>query len=371
MRILHVIDHWGLGGAQRALAALVRHETMHQHQVVAVFGHDRREWELPQHVPLTILTGSYSGLPKAVLGLRTLLRRQRPDVVQVHLNGARFLTAMALWGMRAKPTLVWHEHSGQELLKKYGRPAGRALLQWQRFLVKRVARVVGNSNSTLTYLDDYLQVGPQKTALIHCPVDSSHILARSKDEVAPMPPGTRNDGPVVGFIGRLADQKGPEDLIAVARTLKQKRPTAQLWVIGDGPLRQPLERRVHAEGLGDHVLFWGQRCDVYAVMARMSLVLMPSRYEPFGLVAVEAFVLGKPVVGYSVGGLADVLGLSHLGIAVPRGDVGALIDAVQSLLEAPPVNHDDSQVQHPFEPERICEEWQKLYADLVTQSKDG
>ena len=364
MRILHIIDHWGLGGAQRALAALIRHERRHEHSVAAVFEHHRQDWDLPQNVPLIFLTRSYSGLGKTVFTLRRHLRRYKPDVIQVHLNGARFLVAMALWGMPHKPVLIWHEHSGQELLKKYGYILGRMLLGWQRSLVKQVNRVVGNSESTLTYLAEFLRVPSRRTALIHCPVDTEHILALAEGRLQRMPEGARTNGPVAGFIGRLADQKGPGDLIAAAQNLQALAPAAQMWVVGEGPLRPSLEKAVHAQGLADHVIFWGQRRDVYAIMQAMSMILMPSRYEPFGLVAVEAFVLGKPVVGYAVDGLAEVLALSPLGIAVPPGDHSALVNAVLACLENPP-RDESAPVRHPFEPEVICAAWDELYLELA------
>lgn len=369
MQVLHVIDHWGLGGAQRALAMFVCHEKIHQHQIAAVYQHHHCHWELPACITPKFLAKSYGGSFGALLRLRRLLKTENPDVVQVHLNGSRFLLELALIGLKKRPQIIWHEHSGRELKAVFGKFLGSMLVFWQRQLMKRANHLVGNSKNTMAYLKKHLCNDEQKLHLIHYLIDSKAILKASNLPLENIPKNANRAATVIGFVGRLALQKGPEDLLAVAQALQNSQQQMQLWVVGEGPLRVVLEQDLEKAGLRDKVVFWGHREDVYTVMQAMDVVVMPSRFEPFGLVALEAMILGKPVVAYAVDGLSEVLALSSLGKPVPAKDVAMLkATLLETLSNLRPAKQ--QPLNHPFQPEVICGAWDQLYCHLYGQKKN-
>lgn len=361
-----MIDHWGLGGAQRALADFIRHDQAHQHGIASLFRHHAQAWDVGNDVPLWFLAKSYRGSLAACYRLRRLIRQWSPDVIQIHLNGARFITAFALLGFRQRPMIIWHEHSGKELKALYGRLWGYLLMVWQKRLMKRVAFIVGNSKSTMTYIAKHLEVPQDQQRLIHCLVDTEQIQALAQLPLEAMPEAAKPGGKVVGFVGRLASQKGPDELVAVAKALKETSPATQLWIVGDGPSREPIQKAVVSLGFQAQTVFWGVRQDVYAVMKQMDVLVMPSRYEPFGLVAMEAFVLGKSVVAYGVDGLAEVMEISPLGHKVAPGDRATFIDQLLTVLaQEPPAAL--ALKSHPFEPAVICGAWDQLYQEVTSK----
>jgi glycosyltransferase involved in cell wall biosynthesis len=360
MRILHIIDHWGLGGAQRALSDLVRHDDQNHHEIAVIFQHGRQHWPLPQGRQPLFLANSYRATPLAIVRLRRLIRTWQPDCLHVHLNGARFVLAIAQFGRKAGCPTVWHEHSGRELKALYGRFWGGLLMRWQRYLQRQITHVVGNSKSTMNYLKKQLQIPPEKTSLINCMVDSQAIVQLAKNPLENKPINVDKKAFIVGFVGRLATQKGPDVLLEIARSLARFPKKTQLWIVGEGPEGAPLKAALEKEEWGQAVVFWGHREDIYAVMAAMDVLVMPSRFEPFGLVAVEAFVLGKPVIGFAVDGLKEVLALTPLGVGINNQDQRALTDAVPKVLDWPSVP--EPLLEHPFLPEVIALAWKRLYS---------
>jgi len=137
------------------------------------------------------------------------------------------------------------------------------------------------------------------------------------------------------YVGRLEIQhKGCDlllDCVARARATLAARSSRMptLVVVGDGPDRAELERRAAGLGLADAVEFRG-RVDgeaKYRLMAAAHAVLMPSRYETFGLVAVEALAAGAPVIAFDVGPLAEVAGPGGARL-IPAFDLAAFSDAI-------------------------------------------
>lgn len=325
MRVIHVIDHWGLGGAQRALVSLVQGRNDVDTTIAAVYGHGRHGWDVP--CPLHILAKGYRETPRAVKRLRQLIEDLQPDLIQVHLTGARFVVAWALRKCRQRPPLVWYEHSGMEIFRTYGRIAGHSLLFLQRRLLGKVRAMAANSHHTAAFCQRYLA----NADVVYCPVDVPSIR-RAASEPLREPVLTDKQGPVVGFVGRLAEQKNPRGFVKLATRLLQHRADLNFWVVGDGPLLPVMQQRVAAAQLQHAFTFWGRRDDAYALMDQMDVLVMPSRFEPFGLVACEGFALGVPVVGYAVDGLAELLGGHELGFAVAPDDLAGLVAATDKAL---------------------------------------
>jgi glycogen synthase len=142
---------------------------------------------------------------------------------------------------------------------------------------------------------------------------------------------------VLGF-GRLVNDKGFDLAVQAFAMVVQRFPRARLVLVGEGDARPELERLAAASGLAGVVDFVGgvPPEDVPAVINAASLVVVPSRWdEPFGLVALEAALMARPVVAARVGGLVEVVEHGETGVVVDRDDHQALADAMLALLADP------------------------------------
>jgi glycosyltransferase involved in cell wall biosynthesis len=139
-------------------------------------------------------------------------------------------------------------------------------------------------------------------------------------------------GPVLAFLGRLVPEKGVQVLLQALPHLHALHPALTLVIAGAGPLRPELEAL--AAPFGDRVRFAGFLAEPAksALLARADLVVVPSLYEPFGLVALEAMAAGTPLLVSDVGGLADIVEDGVTGLKFPPGDAAALAERAASSL---------------------------------------
>ena len=147
--------------------------------------------------------------------------------------------------------------------------------------------------------------------------------------------------PVVLLVGRLDPAKGQLDVIETAPTLRVRHPELRVVFCGGEDAHHPqyarqLRDRAHELGLEDVVLFLGHRDDAVTLIAGSDVVAVPRRpgvngwREGFGLVGVEGFWVGTPVVAYADGALPEILG--DCARLVPPGDGNALAEAMLMVL---------------------------------------
>jgi len=136
--------------------------------------------------------------------------------------------------------------------------------------------------------------------------------------------------PVVAYVGRLKSAKRPDHAVRAFEIVKEKVPEAELWVLGDGPLRKNLQAMA-----GDGGKFFGGLSDVERRkrVGRSWVLVNPSVREGWGLNVVEANALGVPCVAYNVSGLKDSIKNGETGLLVKSGNVQALAQGLLKVLE--------------------------------------
>lgn len=144
-----------------------------------------------------------------------------------------------------------------------------------------------------------------------------------------------DDEEIVFFVGRLVFEKGVDLLLYALSWLLQARPKVHAIIAGNGSIRGDLEGLAHHLGIGHRVHFVGHvdaetRNRLYAIS---DLAVFPSRYEPFGIVALEAMAAGVPVIAGGVGGLAEIITHGQTGVLFHPGDAGALSAEMYNLLD--------------------------------------
>jgi glycosyltransferase involved in cell wall biosynthesis len=136
----------------------------------------------------------------------------------------------------------------------------------------------------------------------------------------------------VGMVARMNHRyKGHSGFLRIAAQIHQHMPDVEFLLVGDGPLRQELEREAASLGLGASAIFLGDRQDMPAILASLNVAVLTSDSESLSNVILEAMAGGLPVVAYAVGGNPELLS-DQSGALIPAGDESTFADAVEKLL---------------------------------------
>ena len=132
-------------------------------------------------------------------------------------------------------------------------------------------------------------------------------------------------------VGRLGRDKHFDRLIQVAEILRESNEIFHLWIVGDGPARDELERSVADSGLLAHVTFLGEQANPHCLMAQCDLYVCTSMTEGFGLAMLEAHVLGLPIVSGDNGGVRSIVVNPEDGI-ITENTVLAIAQGVKDVI---------------------------------------
>ena len=141
--------------------------------------------------------------------------------------------------------------------------------------------------------------------------------------------------PLVGFVGRLSPEKGPELFVRCAQRVHDAQPQAHFVLVGEGPLRDAVQARIDGLGLAAHVHLAGLRDDMPALYPEFDVLVSSSLTEAMPLAVMEAMACGVPVAATRVGGVADLIVEDWTGLLAEPGDIEGLARLVAALVADP------------------------------------
>ena len=325
-RILFFLPDLDGGGSQRTLVNLAG--ALPRDRFTATLAAGRtdgpaRDW-IANHVPLVDLNAPR--LRWTLTPLRGRVKRERPHILFSSMPDANVAASLAVAGLRSRPGLILRETNSHHHRGDLGW-LRRKLIGWA---YGRADAVVALSEGVREELVEDCALDPGRTVTIHNPVDVAGIAAATqavKDGIQEVP----SNGPLIVGCGRLHRQKGFDLLIEAFADLDDAK--TRLVILGKGPEREALEALARSKGVADRVLMPGFESHPEKWLAQATLFVLPSRWEGFGHVLVEALAAGVPVVSaWAPHGPADILDDGETGIMVPTGNAAALGAAIDRLL---------------------------------------
>ncbi|WP_323100579.1 glycosyltransferase family 4 protein [Intrasporangium sp. YIM S08009] len=282
------------------------------------------------------LAGFATAAPGAWRQWRAAHREFAPDVLHVQCFGPNGAWALALSRRTGTPMVV--SSHGETLADDHDAFGGSALLR--RALTRAVADAAVTTGCSESVLADLrTRFGLTGGVVVPNGVD----LAAYPLGPAGPPRSEDRDPPVVLGIGRLEYNKGFDLLLdAMARVHTERRAgAARLVLVGSGSQAELLHERATSLGIGDRLELTGalDEAGVDAWLRRASVVVVPSRVEAFGIVALEAWRAGAPLVATSLGGPATFVTDDADGLLVDPTDQRALAHAIGALLDDPSRAH--------------------------------
>lgn len=288
-RILQVIGSLGWAGVEAVVMNYYRNIDRSNVQFDFITCSDKQERyddEIQQMGGRIHRLPSRSRHPLAyMVALRQVIKENRYKIVHIHQNSA----SMAMDGIVSKmcgvPVVIGHSHNT------------RCNVMWQHYLFKPFVNHVLTHRFACSEAAGKWIFGNRKDVMVvNNAIDSKkyhfnqELRERKRSELG------LQEKFVVGFVGRLHEQKNPFRLLEVFKNLLEVKDNCQLMLIGGGNLESSLKQECIARGISDKVSFLGVRTDVSELMMAMDVFLFPSLFEGLALVVVEAQATGLTCV---------------------------------------------------------------------------
>jgi len=332
IRVLFVNDHLGYpggvvhGGTSYITTVLPRFDPSRVDARLCILrGHHPAAEKLEAFGTSPLFLDRAKWDPRPLADLASLIRRWSIDMV--HLNGMKAHLLGRLAARRTRTPAIIHLHfeytpRPRLLHAPLGRGTAAAIAVSDRLRAHAI-HAFGVPEERAVRIYNGLDLRRFST-----PTENARARIRGAFGIGP-------DAPVVAILGRVVvrPDKGHRHLIRAMESVVHSLPGAILLVVGDGAALPTCKTLAHSLGLSRSVLFAGQREDIPDLLAAVDLVAVPSIVEEaLSLSVIEALCAGRPVVGFHVGGLPELVHNGETGILVPKGDVPALADALVRLL---------------------------------------
>lgn len=177
-----------------------------------------------------------------------------------------------------------------------------------------------------------LGIAPAKLSFIANGVDTEIFHPTGKTDYVHSKLNVPSHHPLIGYIGRLSPEKGPEVFINVANYVLKRIPDCHFVMVGEGPMRKKLENEITNLELNANIHLLGLQSDVPAIHSSLDLVVSTSYTEGMPLAIIEAMSSGLPIVATNVGGVIDIVEVGCTGFLNHVGDLDKMADNIITLI---------------------------------------
>ena len=369
MKVIQILPELNAGGVERGTLEIASFLVNQGHESLVISNGGRLVPELEaagsKHLTMPVHRKSFASLLQ-VLPLRRLLEKEQPDILHIRSRVPGWIAWLAWRGMNpvTRPRLVSTVH-------------GFYSVNFYSAVMTKGERVIAVSSSIKEYiLQNYPRTSADKIRVIHRGA-SPEEFPRDYKPTAEWSNLWQKEHPelagkkILLLPGRITRWKGQQDFIQLVATIKKRGLPVHGLIAGD---THPKKRAFKTElqdlatslGVADAISFLGHRSDVREVMSVSDIAFSLSRDpEAFGRVSLEAASLGRPVIGYNHGGVAEQLSVFFPQGMVPLGDAEALFNTTIELLNDPQT---PGLVKDPFTQSAMTQAVIEVYHELTQAS---
>lgn len=283
MRILHLLKSTSYSGAENVVISIMKNCSQHEMIYASPDGpiKERVKNEGLIFYPIEQVS---------VKEIRKVIEEVKPDVIHAHDFS---MSIYAAWASN-KISVISHLHNNPLWIKKLHPKT--MLYLWSTRKYKRILAVSDAIEREFLFSELFAS----KIEVLGNVVDGAVVRKKAEESN----PDTQYD---IVFLGRLSSQKSPIYFCKIIEQLRQEFPNVRVAMIGNGELEDDVKTYIKEHDLLETVELFGFKENPYPYLKNSKMLLMPSAWEGFGLVAVEAMILGKPVVCSGVGGLKNIV----------------------------------------------------------------
>ena len=379
IRVLHIITHLPIGGAQDNTLLTVEGLNKDQYDVTLLTG-PGGEWlgrarQIPDLkviiVPEIVREINLFYDIISIIKIFKIIKKHNYQIVHTHSSKPGFSGRIAS-KLAGVPHIIHTIH---------GFPFNDYMPRWQQSLYVLLERCLGRFTQKLITVCNLnkekaikLCIAPRnKFITIYSGIDFSKFHFKGKVDKERLF-GISNSQKIVGMVGRLSKQKAPQIFIDAIPKVLIEFPDTMFLLIGDGELRPQLELQIKQLGIENNIVIQGFREDIPQVLSCLDIFVLSSLWEGLGRSLTEAMYMKCPVVATGVEGVPELVENEVVGLLVEPDDPDAISAGILALLKDASkakrlAENAHSRVAHDFDAEKMVAEIHKLYQDCLAKSK--
>ncbi|HDK26093.1 MAG TPA: glycosyltransferase family 1 protein [Candidatus Atribacteria bacterium] len=364
IKILEVINSLNIGGAELLLRNLVIEAKKNNQYVVDICTlyatNDAKNIEeiKKNNVRIWSLDLKNKYTLSSVGKIKKIIERENYDIVHVHLFPASAFVALSSLFLPNNIRYIFTEHSTfnrRRMLKIFKIVDG--------FIYSKYSKIICSTKQVQNSLIKWIPKNKEKTEVIPngTPIHSKSLVNQIIKNYD------------VLFVGRLVHQKGIRFLLEAVSILQNKyKKYVKVAIVGGGPLEKELKKMCEKLKINDRVEFLGFQRDIDRIMKSSKVFVLPSIWEGFGIVLIEAMKNRLPIVATNVGGIPEIITDGNEGILTPKANSEILAKSVNKVLEdekfrSKLIQNAYRKVQKKYSIERYTINLLNLYSNILNK----
>lgn len=321
MKVLHLIDSLDFGGAQTVVKGIFEHH--HSNDIFLLALRKTERIIVISHPNITLYNSSskYSFLP--LLKIRQLIKREKIDILHCHLFRSQVFGWLVKIFCCSKIKLVFHEHG-----QIFGSDTDNLLedklfILFLQFAKNKVDLFIAVSETTKNKLITRINIEYNKINVLYNPI---HLKSLKKSQ-------TKSNVFYVGFIGRLIERKGVKIYLQAAQKILKNHDNIIFLIAGDGPQKSIVIDTIKQINRSNKVNYLGYIQDVSQFYSKLDCLVIPSLWEPMGMVVIEAQLAGVPIIASDIDSFKELITDKQNGIFFKSKNVQDLINKIEFLVK--------------------------------------
>ncbi len=359
IKIIYIIPALDFGGAERIIVDIIKNLNQEKFIVKIICMKRSGFWgiELKNYGISLILLGQKNGTSlTSLIRLIKILKQENPDIVHTHLFGADFYGSIAarLAGIKY---VVSTEHN-----LNYSEGKIKSIIKI--FISKLFNNIIVVSGAVKIYIMKNYFVKAEKILIIYNGIDVNKFSQslNVNNQVK------KNKNIIIGSIGRLVKQKGFEYLIKAIDKLSDQN--IECLIAGDGESKFLLQEKIKKLGLENKVKLLGWQKDIKSFLNKIDIFVLPSLWEGFGIVILEAGLFKVPVIASRVDGIVEIIEDKKDGLLVTSANSDELAEKIKYLLKNEKfkkelANNLYIKVKNNFIIQKIIIQYEQYYENLL------
>lgn len=354
--ILFIVRTMGLGGTENVVLQLCEILAGRVNKIVVCSSGGVHESKLQtmgikHYMIQDVANKNLVSMLRIYHSIKSIIKREKITIVHSHHRMAAFYAELAAPKGVIKVANAHNTFQDKKKLTQFA---------------YRNTKIIAVGEMVRENLTDFFEIPESQVSVIHNAVKPFEGVVQ---KISTLDIEKKEGHILIGNIGRLSEQKGMNYFIDAAEIVTRNHPEVRFVIVGDGELKDQLHERVKSKHLQDVFLFLGYRNDIQNVISQLDFVVLSSLWEGLPLTPIEAYSVGKTVIGTAVDGTQEIIRNGIDGYLIEPRSAAQIAQKIENLLDQPKIRKKMElqavqRYQNEFSFEKLKQSYLKLYKEL-------